>query len=95
MKEFGEERLVRSNAGKDKDPAFKKHGVPLDSGNTLGTNLLVPLTDIVKSSRVSEASPLLSVSLEEVLGKVLKGDIRSAEQKNAYGFQGDTVERQL
>ncbi|KAL5759705.1 hypothetical protein ACOSQ2_018543 [Xanthoceras sorbifolium] len=70
-----------------------KPGVPLDSGSIVGTNLLVPSTDIAVSSRINEASPLQNVYLEEVLGKLLKGEIRSADQKNTNGLLGDTIER--
>ncbi|KAL5794290.1 hypothetical protein ACOSP7_002884 [Xanthoceras sorbifolium] len=51
--ESDEERLVRCNTGKDKDPAFKEPGVPLDSRSKVETNLSVPLTDIAESSRMN------------------------------------------
>ncbi|KAL5773610.1 hypothetical protein ACOSQ2_013534 [Xanthoceras sorbifolium] len=93
--EFDEEELASNSVRKDKNPVFKDPGVPLDSGSTVGTNLPVSLTDIAESSRLNEASPLLNVSLEEVFRKVLKGEIHFANQENADGFLGDTVERQL
>ncbi|KAL5765968.1 hypothetical protein ACOSP7_016585 [Xanthoceras sorbifolium] len=74
--ESDEVRLVRSNAGKDKDPAFKEPRVPLDSGSTVGTNLQIP-------------------PIDEVLGRVLTGEVRSADQKRIDDFFGDTVEKQL
>ncbi|KAL5764060.1 hypothetical protein ACOSQ2_016654 [Xanthoceras sorbifolium] len=43
----------------------------------------------------SAVSPPPSLSMEEVFGKVLRGEIHSAYQENANGFLGDTVERQL
>ncbi|KAL5805764.1 hypothetical protein ACOSQ3_028663 [Xanthoceras sorbifolium] len=48
--ESDEERLVSSNAKKDKDPIFKEPRVVLDSGSTVRTTLLILLTEIARNS---------------------------------------------
>ncbi|KAL5800878.1 hypothetical protein ACOSQ3_032510 [Xanthoceras sorbifolium] len=91
--ESDEEKLVRSTARKDKDHSSKELEVVLDSGSAMGTNLPIPTTEVAGSSRVNDVSLLPSLFVEEVLGKVLKGEICSAYQDNTDGFLGNIVER--
>ncbi|KAL5827820.1 hypothetical protein ACOSQ3_019672 [Xanthoceras sorbifolium] len=55
-KESNEEKLMRSVANKDKDPAFKEPRVILDSKSAMGTSFPIPPTEVAESSRVNEVS---------------------------------------